>query len=300
MNSNLVIEREKPIIDEICDMYNYDSNIRHLLYIIIPAFIIKYGYEKEKIIINTFKETKIINSEKEDNIIRAYYSSTPRILEGNYQTRKHMVIQNYRNISLVDLLDNLIHEFNHALNSYVNEMKITVKYIYLRTGLTYRIYQKDNCSFVKKQSSYILEEIINTKQTADVINIIKSFDSNNPIISNTIYAINGETKNVYQSKSYYLQSYVCKEILENRTFISTLENLRINGEVYEINNWFDSITGKEGSYKELNELLVEIYNLELKYVEQKFFKNRTAEKIRSTSKKILRIIEKFNQNVVFK
>ncbi len=300
MNSNLIIEREKPLIDEICDLYHYDSNIRHLLYIIIPAFIMKYGFDKEKVIINTFKETKIINSDKEDEIVKAYYSSTPRMVDGDFQTRKFMVIQNYNKISLVDLLDNLIHEFNHAINSYVNEIKVTLKYLYLRTGLTFRVYQKDNCSFIKKQSSYILEEIINTKQTSDIINIIKEMDQSNPIISNTIYAINAETNSKYQSNAYYLQSYVCKEILENKTFINTLENLRINGEVYEVNKWFDSITGKEGSYKELNELLVEIYNLEIKYTEQKFFKKRTVEKIRSTSKQILRIIKRFNENVIFK
>ena len=260
----------------------------------------KYGFDKEKVIINTFKETKIINSDKEDEIVKAYYSSTPRMVDGDFQTRKFMVIQNYNKISLVDLLDNLIHEFNHAINSYVNEIKVTLKYLYLRTGLTFRVYQKDNCSFIKKQSSYILEEIINTKQTSDIINIIKEMDQSNPIISNTIYAINAETNSKYQSNAYYLQSYVCKEILENKTFINTLENLRINGEVYEVNKWFDSITGKEGSYKELNELLVEIYNLEIKYTEQKFFKKRTVEKIRSTSKQILRIIKRFNENVIFK
>lgn len=300
MNSNLIIEREKPIIDEICDLYHYDSNIRHLLYIIIPAFIMKYGFDKEKVIINTFKDTKIINSDKEDDIVKAYYSSTPRMIDGDFQTRKFMVIQNYNKISLIDLLDNLIHEFNHAINSYVNEIKVTVKYLYLRTGLTFRVYLKENCSFVKKQSSYILEEIINTKQTSDIINIIKEMDQSNPIISNTIYAINAETKSKYESNAYYLQSYVCKEILDNKTFINTLEKLRINGEVYEINKWFDSITGKENSYKELNELLVEIYNLEIKYTEQKLFKKRTIEKIRYTSRQILRIIKKFNDNVIFR
>ena len=90
MNSNIIIEREKPIIDEICDINKYDSNIRHLLYIIIPAFIMKYGIEKEKVVINTFKETKIISSNKEDKTIKAYYSSTPKMVDGDFQTRKYI------------------------------------------------------------------------------------------------------------------------------------------------------------------------------------------------------------------
>ena len=296
MNSKDLIEREKKYIDEICTKYNYDSNITHLLHIIIPAFIIKYGVQKEKLILNTFKDIKIISSDKENDIVKAYYSSTPIIIDNEVKTKKYMVIQNYNKISLIDLLDNLVHEFNHAINSYINEIYISKKYVYLRTGLTYRIYKKEDLTFVKKDSSYILEEIINTKQTNDIINIIKEFDSND----NTIYAINSETSSTYNSNSYYLQSYVCKEILENKTFISTLENLRINGEVYDIRKWFDDIIGKEGSYKELINNLEEVYNLELEYVKKKWFKTFTISKIRDKSSKIMEIVRKFNNSVNFK
>ena len=300
MNQDQIIEREKTFIDKISEQYHYDSNIRHLLYIMIPAFIIKYGVNQEKLILNTFRDIQIISSEKENKIIKAYYSSTPIFINGEYQTKKVMVIQNYKSIQLVDLLDNLVHEFNHAINSYKREIQVGNKYIYLRTGLTFRIYQKEDRSFIKKQSSYILEEIINTKQTSDIINIIKSFHSKDIDIANTIYAINAETNEKYVSNSYYFQSYVCKEILNNRTFISTLENLRLSGEVYDIDKWFDDITGEKDSYKTMNHLLEEVYNLELKYVNQKIFKTLTISKIRDLSRSILRIIDKFNKNVNFR
>ena len=296
MNSQELIEREKEYIEEISKKYNYDSNITHLLYLMIPAFIIKYGISKEKLILNTFKDIRIMISNKENKMIKAYYSSTPMKINGEIKTKKIMVIQNYNNIGLVDLLDNLVHEFNHAINSYINEIKETNKYIYLRTGLTYRIYKKDDLSFIKKDSSYLLEEIINTKQTNDVINIIKNFDKED----STIYAINSETNDQYSSNSYFLQSYICKEILNNRTFISTLENLRLNGEIYDIEKWFDDIIGIEKSYKKLISLLQEIYNLEIKYSKRKIFKSFILSDIKDTSKEILRIIEKFNNNVNFK
>ena len=61
------------ITDEITKNYNYPENIRHLLYIIIPAFIIKYNLENERIIIDTFKNIPIImitaRSQDEDKII---------------------------------------------------------------------------------------------------------------------------------------------------------------------------------------------------------------------------------------
>lgn len=299
MNNAILIEI-KPSIDKICEQYHYDNNIKHLLYIIIPAFITKYGIQKEKMILNVFENIPIIKSEKKDKMIRAYYSSCPKRVSGDYQTEKYVVIQNYKDIQLVDLLDNLVHELNHAINSYLNEIKVTKNYIYIRTGLTYLIYQKDNLEFIKKSSSYVLEEIINTKQTSDVINIIKEMKTDNREISNTIYAINSETSKTYTSNAYYLQSYICKEILNNRTFISTLENLRITGEVYNIHKWFDDITGEKNSYKELNQLLEEVYTLEVKYSTQKIFKNFTLRRMKEASQRILRIIEKFNDNVNFR
>ncbi len=300
MDCNLVIQREKEIIDKISDMYNYDSNIRHLLYIIIPAFVIKYGVQKENLIINTFKQIRIDSSDKTSETVKAYYSSTPRLINNEYKTVKHMVIQNYNKINLVDLLDNLVHEFNHAINSHLNEILEKKNYLYLRTGLTFRVYKKSNLSFVRKDASYILEEIINTKQTNDIINIIKSFDKTNREIENTIYAINSETEHKYNSNSYYLQGYICKKILENKTFINTLENLRINGEVYDINNWFDNITGTPGSYKELITKLNEIFDLELEYSKRKVFKSILLGKIKDESLKVMRIVDTFNNNVNYR
>ena len=300
MDSKLVIEKEKPFIDQISDKYDYDDNIRHLLYIIIPAFIIKYGIKNESLILNTFRDIRIIKSDKQDRYVKAYYSSHPVYENGKYSTVKFMVIQNYNKISLIDLLDNLVHEFNHAVNSYRDEIRVTKNYVYLRTGLTYRVYKKDPISFVRKDPSYLLEEIINTKQTEDVINIIKSFDGENRDISNTIYAINNETNHKYNSNSYYLESYACRQILENRTFINTLANLRLVGEVFNITKWFDDITGKDGSYKELISLLNKIYDLEKEYIKRKLFKSITLGKIRETSRKIMRIVDTFNNNVNYR
>ena len=91
MDSNLVIEKEKEFIDKISDEYGYDSNIRHLLYVIIPAFIIKYGISKEKLILDTFKEIIIINSNKESNMVKAYYSSIPRYINGEYTSCRNLL-----------------------------------------------------------------------------------------------------------------------------------------------------------------------------------------------------------------
>ena len=297
MDTNLVISKEKEFVDRLCTLNNYDNNIKHLLYVIVPAFVIKYGVNKENIILNTFRETKIIVSNDKDKIVKAYYTSKLKRVDNEYSTTKYMVLNDYENTTLIDLLDNLVHEYNHAVNSYLNEIKETGKYIYLRTGLTYRAYNKEDLSFIKKTKSYMLEEIINTKQTEEIINIMKEFDENNTDISNTIYAINSETNHKYNSNSYYLESQICKQILENKTFINTLAGLRFNGEIYDITKWFDTIIGRDGAYKELIQLLNDMYDLEIEYTKRKFFKKRIINQIRNYSDKIINIVNEFNNNV---
>ena len=299
MDSNKIIEMEKQFVDTLCDDYQYDSNIRHILYLVVPAFILKYGMNKEKIIHNTLKEVKILKSNQASKQVKGYYNARPIRFGNEIKVIKHLALFNYNSISLIDLLETLVHEINHAINSYNNTIRITKKYICLRTGLTHLIYDKETLEPIKKDDSYILEEIINTKQTDDVINIIKGFDKNNSLISSTIFSINGETPTVYVSESYYLEGYICKEIINNRTFIRTLENLRLSGEVYSVSTWFDDIYGKKGTYKEMINLLKEIIDLEREFSNKRLFKTPIINKIRSYSRRVMNIIEKFNENSNF-
>lgn len=271
MDSKLV-GKYIPFVNELANQYQYNSNITHLLYLIIPAFISKYSLSKENLILNIFRQIKIIISPNHDKNIQAYYTSIPSFEENKIITTKFIVIQNYENISLIQLLDNLVHEFNHAINSYNQEIKTKDKTLFLRTGLTHTSYSLPNLTPIKKDSTYILEEILNTNQTEQIINIIKSYhDTTNPEISNTIYAINNETNKNYASKSYYLENLLFKKILENKTFLSTLNNLRLTGDVEDIEYWFNNITNIPNSYKNLNNYLENIMNLEKKNIYNKIF-----------------------------
>lgn len=300
MNSKLV-EKYIPFINDLANKYQYNSNITHLLYLIIPAFISKYSLSKEQLILSTFQNTKIIISQKKDKNIQAYYTSIPNYQENKIITTKYIIIQNYENISLIQLLDNLVHEFNHAINSYHQEIKIKDNILYLRTGLTFASYSIPGLTPLKKDSSYILEEILNTNQTEQIINIIKSYqDTSNLEISNTIYAINNEITSNYTSKSYYLENLLFKKILENKTFISTLNNLRITGNIEDVEYWFNNITAIPNSYNQLNNYLENIMNLEQKLSTTKYFKSRIINKIKDNINKILDIINTFNQSCNYK
>ena len=124
-----LIEKYTPFIEQLSNKYKYDNNIKHLLYLIIPAFILKYKY-KEQLILDTFNNTPIIISNKISETISAYYTSIPKYENENIITKKYIIINNYEKISLVNLLDNLVHEFNHAINSYKKETIIKDNLLY--------------------------------------------------------------------------------------------------------------------------------------------------------------------------
>ena len=300
MNPKL-IERYIPFITNLSTKYQYSSNITHLLYLIIPAFISKYSLSKENIILSTFQQTKIIISTKNSKTIAAYYTSIPNYQHNKITTTKYIVIQNYHNISLIQLLDNLVHEFNHAINSYQKEINIQNNILYLRTGLTYSSYSLPDLTPLKKESSYILEEILNTNQTEEIINLIKSYhDPSNEEINNTIYSINSETTATYKSKSYYLENTHFKSILTNKTFISTLNNLRLSGNIQDIENWFNNITNIPNSYQNLNIYLDQFIKLEKELITKKYFKTKIINKMKQNMTKTLEIITTFNQNCTYK
>lgn len=295
MNKEL-IERYMPLVLEIKDKYKYDDNICHLLYVIIPAFVYKYKY-KENIIINVFKNTKIVISKEENKYVKAFYTSIPSYVGNDIVTNKFIIINNYKNISLVNLIDSLIHEFNHAVNSYNNEISIKDNTLYLRTGLTYVSYEIPSLKSLEKLPTYMLEEIINTKQTESIIDIIKNYkDTSNQFISNIVYSLNNETNNQYRSNAYYLETQILDKLLNNKTFMSTLENLRITGNISDIKDWFDNISGIKDSYDSMIKKLNLIMDLEIKLANAKYFRKRIIAKIRSLSKDIYYIIDTFNDN----
>lgn len=284
------------------ELNNYSNDIKHLLYIVIPAFIVKYGFDNKNLITKTFKEVPIIINNKEEKIYQAYYTNIPIVLGDNIIQSKHIVINYYQDKPLIELVDNIIHEYNHAINSMNDGIKWDDNYIYLRTGLMYIKYNKNNYEDNGKDDSYILEEIINTKQTEDIVDIVNSFNKyniNNNIISTSLYNINKFINNNYNSEAYLLQSTLCKELMNNHTLISVLSNLRFQGNIEEISYFFDNITGEDGSFNRLIKILNESVKLEEEFTKTKFFKNRKIIKIKRLYESAKEIVDTFNRNYHF-
>lgn len=290
-------------VDNNLKKYNYKSDITHLLYIIVPAFIVKYGFEHKNKIFKTFEEVPFIINNNAEKVLQAYYSSLPIIDNDKITTKKHIVLNYYEGKPLMELIDNIVHEYNHAVNSIINEIKWDDSYVYLRTGLMYVKYNKNDYFDNGKDDAYILEEIINTKQTEDIIDIINSFNNyniENNIISNTLYNIDKYINNNYNSEAYLLQSTLCKELMNNRTLISVLSNMRFLGNVDDIPYFFDNITGIDDSYNKLVKLLNESVKLEQEFGKVKIFKKRMIRKILRIYSEAKDIVDTFNSNYHFK
>lgn len=298
---NIIFEKYIKFVDEL--PYNYIDNIKNLLYIIVPAFMLKYGLENERTILNTFKDVRILIKEGSNKRVQAFYKSIP-IKDGNdIELHKFIVLQNYHDNSLVELLDNLVHEYNHALNSENNEISYNENKMSVRTGLSYIVYDKDTLEFISKENNYILEEILNTKETEEIINIIHSFLNykfDNKKINTALYFIDNHIKDKYSSESYKLETFFTKELTSNRTFMATLSKIRIKGAIEDIEYWFDNITGIKGSYKNLVNIIIEVTNIKNKEPKWIFGKNKWKRKINELYKNALSIINTFNNNCNYK
>ena len=299
---NSLIDESKNYIEKDLSKYEYSSDIKHLLYIIIPAFIIKYGLKNKEKILTTFKNVPLIETNKEEKLHQAFYTSIPKYKNNKIFTRKFILVRHYTNKSLIELIDNIIHEYNHAINSYENEIKLTKEYLYLRTGLSYAKYNRSTLKYISADDKTILEEILNTKQTEDIILILKEiskYDINDYSSKTTLYSINNIIDSNYKSKAYSLQSTFIKKLSSNKTFINTVSTLRFTGNIEEISYIFDNTVGTKGSYDRLIKILNEVTELEKDYPKT-FFKSFKLSKIKSLYKEINRLIDTFNHNYHYK
>ena len=299
---NQLIEQEIIFSNQLKEKYQYPDNITHLLYVIIPAFLLKYGMNHRQLLEKCFQEVPILIEDEHDEISQAYYVSIPKWENGKVITQKGIVLKNYKDIGLMQLLDNLVHEMNHAVNSIQNEI-IEKNQILIRTGIVYNYFEKKNLTFLKKGEEIILEEVMNTKQTEKIIDIIKSmsqYNITNPIVENTLYAIHHAIDSNYHSNSYILESLVCKKLMDNKTFFSTLENLRMEGQIEDIHHFFDSIVGREGALLELSKYLKKSLELQKELQNQKWFQKAKINKIGEITQQAMKIVEEFDKNTIYR
>ena len=302
-NINQFFDKYISFVDEISDKYKYNKNIKHLLYIIIPAFVSKYGIINESTVLDCFRNTKIYIREHNPNVQAAFNRSLKKDEKG-YYTEKFITVNPFSDSSLSLILDNFIHEFNHAVNSVNNEIILSKDIIKVRTGITTLNYNRDDMTFIGKSDETVLEELLNTAQTEEIINIIKSFNKfniDNSELSNALFSIKQElgTKD-YVSSAYNYQKKICEELINNKTFTPTVNNLRFKGLIEDIPELFDNIIGEKGSFEKLNTILTDMYHMIIKYTNSTLFKNRYLNKIKGYTNDLTRLIEEYDKKCIFK
>lgn len=301
---NAFIDKYISFVDRVSDKHGYESNIRHLLYVIIPAFILKYDIKNEKNILRCFEEVPIVVTGTENQNITASFNR--RILRDGdgYKTLKIILLNQYRTGNLTDLLDSIIHEYNHAVNSINNEISYDDKVIKVRTGISYIIYDRKTLVYLKKSDEVALEEILNTMQTEEIINIINSFGRKNITnyeFNNMLSVLNTEIgKDKFKSEAYSYDSLLTSELVKNKTFTPTICNLRLSGMVEDVPYLFDNVLGKEGEFSRLNKLLTDIHKKEVDYSKKTLFKGKILNDIKSDSLKVISLIREYDNKCIYK
>jgi hypothetical protein len=301
---NSFINKYIDFVDEISNKHRYESNIKHLLYLIVPAFVIKYDIKNEKHILKCFNEIPIVISGNEDKTVTAAFNR--RVLKDGdgYKTIKVIILNEYKTANLTNLLDSIIHEYNHAVNSINNEVTWDDKVIRVRTGLSHIFYDKNSLNYLSKSNEVALEEILNTMQTEEIINIINSFN-NKPIdnyeFSSMLYSLKNEIgKESFKSEAYYYDSLLTSELVKNKTFTPTICNLRLNGMIEDIPYLFDNVLGINGEYDRLNSLLTSIHKKEIEYGKRTMFRNLLLNDIKKDSLKVINLIREYDNKCIYK
>ena len=128
----------------------------------------------------------------------------------------------------------------------------------------------------------------------------KNYRIDDDEVNNLVYSLNNELDSKFMSEAYFLQTFVIRELAKNITFISTLQKMRFSGYEFNIEEWFDEITGVKGSLQELCNNLQKIEYLEKKLVTNKFLKSWTKKKIIIIFKKVQEIANLFSSNCIYK
>lgn len=303
-NINSFLNKYIMFVNEISDMFKYDVNIRHLLYLIVPAFIVKYGVNNESTVLRCFREVIIYVKSGRNNVVTASFNRILKKDSNGYYTSKIVMINNYSLSSFIEVFDNIVHELNHAVNSINNEISYDDNIIKIRTGLSTLNYKKSDLTYINKSDEVVLEEILNTSQVEEIIDIINSFSKfhiDNIELSNALYALKKEMGgSKYKSSAYSFQKHICSDLINNKTFAPTINNLRFKGFTSDISSLFDDVIGSSGSYKRLNKLLTEIHDLIVKYMDSKLLKKYYLSKIKDKALSVSSLIKEYESKCIYK
>lgn len=278
--TNQYIAQAKSIVDAANSTKNIDDKLKTCQYIVTSAMLIYYGST-----IDLYKVLKSIDWISTDLSICDYMVSTyNRNLSNSYTdggfipaiTLRHVEYLNCHDINSIKLktnivvslqektgilllLETLIHEINHVVNAYINNLFVEDGSIFSRLGL-YKSKIDGKARF-----NLGLEEGVNTLQTEEIMKIVFALSKCNIQDENIRDILKHMSKIIdifgddYESGSYADIKSRLSSLYYDPNMYSFLKLNRLYGNHSDIEMHFDQYAGN-GGFKSLNSALDDIVN----------------------------------------
>lgn len=181
------------------------------------------------------------------------------------------IICNTKDFSVTFLLNLFIHEFNHLIKGYYNSYKIdndnfSTGY-YLRSGLdiTYTRLMKYNDTLYEINYHSILDEVINTIQTTEMMQEITKLDGIILDDNIQVFIAGLNKREVNKDFGYDLCVKAFRPLWNNDCFKSLIEDNIVSGNIKYIGKKFDEIIGVD-VFEEMCNILDNLDELEARHV----------------------------------
>ena len=273
---NDLLDYSKTMIDHInlCKQIPCFDELRKLQYLTFAGMYYFYGAKYLNEIIHAFLDTEIIYStESVVDALKKYTNNTSDKIEMLAESNAlGFFYYDFDSIGIMqrkifffeicvysygEILECIVHEINHVVNS-MNEVRVDGDdYISIRTGLSNSIFHVDGTIVQEKKA---LEEVYNALQTCDIIDCIFSFaqyDIKDPNIRESIERLKSDHQYGYRCQGYSLLTPIFKPLYDCDRFNLVVRESRLEGTLDKIELAFDSEAG-EGAYKLLGEYFDEL------------------------------------------
>lgn len=232
------------------DLNNEEYELLKIAYELFCAY-----YKDKTLIENVFKNIPLF-IKKEKGKVKALYARRIYKKGKDIRTKAKIVIRKNDINDLNDLLDEVVHEYNEAINTYNNELDIDNNQVVARRGLELKVMTKRLKT--NKIFNTLLEEVINAYQSEEILSLLKDDDFN---IENNVNTV-----------KYRKESFLIKDLLNNSSFMKSLNQARLTGNIKEFEQTiYDKFKVKNFLFK-LNNLLEESNSLEKSFKKKEIFK----------------------------
>ena len=259
---NYLLNYSKLMVDEISQNKASQNDFKSFQYLIFAGMISYYGFEHIDAIYKAFHNTEFINVSSDSNGVfdeagRRTTADCQTVL--SFRNGKYHIKNSIRYLlSISDvsqLLDCLIHEVNHVVNSVMSPICKRDSSLVYRMGVN--IYALDD-SF---SESEILEETFNVLQTQEIKGHIRSFLNYSIYDSNIAATLDILRRAKVNWGEIGYESVVpdIKPLYLHRDFNCLLKENRLSGDIKEIRFAFDQKVGI-GSFVDLSNHLEAIWN----------------------------------------